>query len=574
MTILEGALATAARVRSRDRRAELASAWRWIWMRGSIHALLLVAVAGCMYPLVWMFMTSIKTDEELAQSDDLPSLPVFRDHSPYVRDEPAIVTPDDVDPTRFRELLPRLRETAVELTRAALPKQMPPAVDGAAWASSAAAALVSRTLVQLPRQAWRDGDGVVTEKVRALFTPEAIATAVADQLSQLQISALTLSTTDGKIFTLAEAGDASRWRVAAGHGALAPLHDSIRLDYRFASGSDAPVVVTHDFALPPGVLPDDLHKLALAIHADNSWHAIDATLDVGGVHWKSMRTTYLVQNRAQSLSFQPPTFDDTTIRARTWVPLRADGASDRGRNARLSLVLSPSSRVHAIVAKVARNYVRAFDSVPFFAYIGNSLLLVGLTIGGSLFSSAFVAYAFARLSWPGRGVALLLLLSTMMVPPQVTMIPSFLVWRGLGWYNTLNPMWVPAWFGNAFFIFLMIQHMKTIPRELEEAARIDGLGVVQTWWYVIVPQLKPSLAAIAVLSFLGAWNEFMGPLIYLRDQSKFPLSLGLFGMSIDHGADWSMLMAANMLMTVPSIVVFFCFQRYFIEGMTVTGMKG
>lgn len=574
MTILDAVVAPASRVCARDRRAALARAWRWVWRRGSIHALLLVAVAGCMYPLVWMFMTSIKTDEELAQSDDVPSLPVFRDHSPYVRDEPTIPTLDDVDPTRFRELLPRLRETAAELTRAALPTPVPPAVDGAAWASSAAMALVSRTIVQLPRQAWREGDDVVTEKVRALFTPEAVATAVSGQLSQLEISALTLSTTDGKLFTLAEAGDASRWRVAAGHGALVPSHDSIRVDYRFASGSDAPVVLTQEFTLPPGVQPGDLHKLALAIHADNSWHAIDATLDVGGVHWKSMRTTYLVQNRGQSLSFQPPTFDDTTIRARTWVPLRADGVSARGRNARLSLVLSPSSRAHAIVAKVARNYVRAFDSVPFFQYIGNSLLLVGLTIGGSLFSSAFVAYAFARLTWPGRGVALVLLLSTMMVPPQVTMIPSFLVWRGLGWYNTLNPMWVPAWFGNAFFIFLMIQHMKTIPRELEEAARIDGLGVVQTWWYVIVPQLKPSLAAIAVLSFLGAWNEFMGPLIYLRDQSKFPLSLGLFGMSIDHGADWSMLMAANMLMTVPSIVVFFCFQRYFIEGMTVSGMKG
>jgi len=276
----------------------------------------------------------------------------------------------------------------------------------------------------------------------------------------------------------------------------------------------------------------------------------------------------------QSMSFQPPTFDDTTVRARTWVPMRADGASDRTRNARLTLVLSPSSTFRAVTAKVQRNYLRAFDSVPFFQYVGNSLLLVGLTIAGALFSSAFVAYAFARLAWPGRGLALVLLLSTMMVPSQVTMIPSFLIWRRLGWYNTLNPLWVPAWFGSAFFIFLMIQHMKTIPRELEEAARIDGLGIVQTWWYVIVPQLKPTLAAIAIMSFLGAWNEFMGPLIYLRDQSKFPLSLGLFGMRLDSGADWSMLMAANMLMTLPSIVVFFGFQRYFIEGLTVSGMKG
>ena len=227
-----------------------------------------------------------------------------------------------------------------------------------------------------------------------------------------------------------------------------------------------------------------------------------------------------------------------------------------------------------MTAKVERNYLRAFDSVPFLQYVGNSLLLVTLSMAGFLFSSAFVGYAFARLSWPGRGVALVLLLSTMMVPAQVTMVPSFLIWRSLGWYDTLYPLWVPAWFGSAFFIFLMIQHMKTIPRELEEAARIDGLGILATWWYVIVPQLKPTLAAIAIMSFLGIWNEFMGPLVYLRDQTKFPLSLGLFGMRLDQGADWSMLMAANILMTLPSVLVFFGFQRYFIEGMTVTGIKG
>jgi multiple sugar transport system permease protein len=272
--------------------------------------------------------------------------------------------------------------------------------------------------------------------------------------------------------------------------------------------------------------------------------------------------------------FQPPTFDDTTMRARTWVPLKADGPSERARNARLEVVLEPSSTLGAVFAKIANNYRRAFDSVPFVRYVGNSLLLVVLSMIGFLFSSAFVGYAFARLSWPGRSVALVLLLSTMMVPPQVTMIPSFLIWRGIGWYDTLYPLWVPAWFGSAFFIFLMVQHMKTIPKELEEAARIDGLGIVATWWYIIVPQLKPTLAAIAIMSFLGTWNEFMGPLVYLRDQAKFPLSLGLFGMRVDQGADWSMLMAANMLMTLPSVLVFFGFQRYFIEGMTVTGMKG
>jgi ABC-type glycerol-3-phosphate transport system permease component len=235
--------------------------------------------------------------------------------------------------------------------------------------------------------------------------------------------------------------------------------------------------------------------------------------------------------------------------------------------------IEPSSTVRGLYEKAARNYARAFQSVPFWTYVGNSVLLVALVVVGSLFSSAFVAYAFARLNWPGRSAALIVLLSTMMLPGQVTMIPSFLIFRELGWYNTLNPLWIGAWLGNAFFIFLMIQQLKTVPKELEEAARIDGLNALRIWWYIIVPQVRPILAAISIMSFLGAWNEFMGPLIYLRDQSRFPLGLGLFGMRVDQGGDFGMMMAGNLLMTLPAILVFFFFQRYFIQGMTVTGMK-
>jgi multiple sugar transport system permease protein len=547
---------------------------RWALDKGWIHVLLVTGVAVCLYPLLWMFMTSVKTDEEIGQEAVLPVIPSFRDHSPYVR-EPAEVTPPlDVDPARFAAALPSLRELTISIALSELVSHPTP-VDAQAWAVASASSLLNRGLRQITRQAWEHGPEAVSREYRELLTPEVVRAEVSAQLCRVELSTLTLRALDGHLFTIASpAGGSIAWRVASGDASLVPTGDGLRVDYRFGSGGDAPVVLVDDFELPEGVEPADLHKLVLAIRPDDSWHEIDATLDLGGTHWKSTRTTHLVQNRAQSISFQPPTFDDTTIRARTWVPLRADGRSDRMRNARLTLTLSPTSRLGAIGAKIYRNYRRALDSGPFLQYVANSLVLVALTVAGSLFSSAFVAYAFARLAWPGRAVALVLLLSTMMVPPQVTMIPSFLVWRGLGWYNTLNPMWVPAWFGNAFFIFLMIQHMKTIPRELEEAARIDGLGVVQTWWYIIVPQLRPSLAAIAVMSFLGAWNEFMGPLIYLRDQSKFPLSLGLFGMRIDYGADWSMLMAANVIMTVPTILVFFRFQRYFIEGITVTGMKG
>jgi ABC-type glycerol-3-phosphate transport system permease component len=541
---------------------------RWIARKGWVHVLLLTGVVVCVYPLVWMFLTTVKTDEELGGDDALPAIPAFRDSSPYVRDEVAVQRLDDVDGARFSSLLPTLRGLATSAVIARLPARAPDSVDSDRWALSAASVLLYRTIRQMPRQVWDESPEAVAGAYRELLTPDAITAAISDQLARLELSGLTLRALDGRQFALGAGG----WRVESGSCSLVDEGPVTRVDYRFESSDAPPLVLVHDLALPDGVAPSDIHKLVVSMRADDSWHGVDATLDAGGVHWASTRTTYLAQNRPQSISFQPPGFDDTTMRAHTWVPLRADGSS--AGPGRLELRISPSSRLRAIGAKVERNYRRAFDSVPFFRYVGNSLVLVALTMAGAVFSSAFVAYAFARLSWPGRGVALVLLLSTMMLPSQVTMIPSFLVWREIGWYNTLNPLWVPAWLGNAFFVFLTIQHMKTIPRELEEAARIDGLGAVQTWWYVIVPQLKPTLAAIAIMSFLGAWNEFMGPLIYLRDQSKFPLSLGLFGMRIDQGADWSMLMAANVMMTLPSIVIFFAFQRYFIEGMTVTGMKG
>jgi ABC-type glycerol-3-phosphate transport system permease component len=544
---------------------------RWVAAKGWIHVLLITGVIGCVYPLVWMFLTSIKTDEELGRTEMVPAVPTFRPQSPYVRDDVRPAKPDELDPARFAAALPALREQAAAAVRANVPKDVPASVDVDRWVASAASALVERGVSQLPKQLWDEGGERLAQRFAEYLAPDAVGAALSNQLCRFELSPLTLRTLDGRLYKLEASGG---WRVASGAASLAPSGEVVRLDYRFSSGWDDPVVLTYDFALPDGVDGSDIHKVFLSMRADDTWHGLDATLDVGKTHWKSMRTTYLAQNRLQSVSFQPPTFDDTTVRARTWVPLRAEGPSDRARNARLELTVTPSSTLGAVVAKIENNYRRAFNSVPFVRYVGNSLILVVLSMAGFLFSSAFVAYAFARLSWPGRGVALVLLLSTMMVPPQVTMIPSFLIWRNLGWYDTLYPLWVPAWFGSAFFIFLMIQHMKTIPRELEEAARIDGLGIVATWWYVIVPQLKPTLAAIAIMSFLGVWNEFMAPLVYLRDQSKFPLSLGLFGMRIDQGADWSMLMAANVLMTLPSVLVFFGFQRYFIEGMTVTGMKG
>jgi multiple sugar transport system permease protein len=552
---------------------------RYIAERGWAHLTLLCGVGIFLFPFVWMLGVSMKTDEEVTSGRLLPTLPIFRAQSPYVRDMPVTPRPQDVSASSWDEVLPMLTQAA----RLALEKIPLPAgtqsTDAKALRDTAATYLVGELQGKLDVTLWAQPP----EKVLAAFVPlldePTLSGAMDDCQGRLEFRGLNVRSLDAHIFPLSSGSDiATQWTVESGPGELVAVPGKAAcLRYHFKSPDDSPIVLRYDFDFP--VDPDQLHKLVLSMKGDDSWHRIDAALDVGTKHWDSDLTSYIAQNRAGSIMFQPPGFDDQTYQPKIWIPLKPVDrpAVVRGTGsypANLRLTIRPSSTVQAIYGKMQRNYLRAFRSVPLWTYVGNSVLLVALQMVGSLFSAAFVAYAFARLHWPGRSVAFAILLSTMMLPGQVTMIPSFMIWKSLGWYNTLNPLWIGSWFGSAFFIFLMTQNMKTIPRELEEAARIDGLNPLQTWWYIILPLVKPTLAAIAIMVFMGAWNEFMGPLIMLRDQAKFPLSLGLFGMKVDQGADWPLIMAGNMLMTAPVILIFFLFQRYFIEGVTVSGMKG
>ncbi len=565
---------------------------RWGW----IHALLLLSVWMFLFPFFWMLATSIKTDEEVSEAAILPQLVTFRPTSPYVRPAVEPIRPADVTIDRWTETLPQLTEIAsaavVKYQAARPPQQCIAEFSDSDHARSAAAVLVNNAVARIDRRLWTGADGPLLEEFGSQMNDRAVVAALSDSLARIELSGFQLRTLDLHIYNLTDAAEfATTWRIESGPAKLFKTGDTTLLSYHFDSPSSEPVVLRHDFDLPPGMKPEDLHKVILSTSADNSWHRFDMTLDMAGQRWASTETNHIAQYRPMSLLFQPPTFDDELMRAKIWTTIRriepspAVGPKSKIQNpksaegipATLRLTLTPSSTFGANVAKVVRNYDRAFKSVPFWRYISNSMLLVVLCTTGSLFSASFVAYAFARLNWPGRSVAFMILLATMMLPGQVTMIPGFMIWRGLHWYNTLNPLWVPAFFGGAFFIFLMTQHMRTIPKELEEAARIDGLNAVQSWYYIILPNVTPTLAAIAILSFMGAWNEFMGPLIYLRDQAKFPLSLGLYGLGLlrtQAGSDWTVVMAGNMLMTVPVVVVFFLFQRYFVQGMTMTGMKG
>ena len=224
------------------------------------------------------------------------------------------------------------------------------------------------------------------------------------------------------------------------------------------------------------------------------------------------------------------------------------------------------------------NYSDALEFLPEetrggLIYLWNTVYVTILRIVGILLSSSLVAYSFARLRWPGRDPLFLVLLATMMLPGAVTMIPVYLIFRSLGWIDTLRPLWAPAFFGGGFSVFLLRQFFLTIPTDLEDAAKIDGCGYFGIYWRIMLPLIKPALAALTIMTFMAAWNDFMGPLIYINSPEKMTLAYALQLFQGAHGAEYGLLMAASTLVMLPVLIVFFFTQRYFIQGITLTGIK-
>jgi multiple sugar transport system permease protein len=221
-----------------------------------------------------------------------------------------------------------------------------------------------------------------------------------------------------------------------------------------------------------------------------------------------------------------------------------------------------------------RNYPEALAYMNFGHLLRNTLLVALLNTIGTIFSSAFVAYGFSRFRFKGSNLLFGVLLATMMLPFQVTMIPLFLLFQRIGWLNTYYPLVVPAFFANPFFVFLLRQFFLTLPRELDDAARVDGANPLQIWWRIMLPLAYPALATVTVFSFLGSWNEFIMPLIYLTDQKLYTLSLGLSVFKSSFTTRWGYLMAASVTMTLPPLLLFFATQRFFVRGIALTGIKG
>lgn len=221
------------------------------------------------------------------------------------------------------------------------------------------------------------------------------------------------------------------------------------------------------------------------------------------------------------------------------------------------------------------NYPAALTFLPFGRYFANSLFIAGAAIVGTLLSCTLVAYGFARIAFPGRDILFMVLISTIMLPATVRLIPTFLLYNEIGWLNTYLPLIVPAFLGNPFSIFLLRQFFRSIPEELADAARIDGCTEMGILVRIFIPLSGPALAVITIFTFQHEWNDFMGPLIYLNEERLRTLALGLYYfLSFEGVTHWNEMMAAATVMVLPILIVFAFFQRYFIQGVTLTGIKG
>lgn len=220
------------------------------------------------------------------------------------------------------------------------------------------------------------------------------------------------------------------------------------------------------------------------------------------------------------------------------------------------------------------NYPDAFHYIPFLQYLGNSFYIAAANVVAIVLSCSLIAYGFARIQWPGRDALFVVVLATLMIPAEVVLIPQYVLFRQLNWVNTFNPLILPALTGSPVYVFLLRQYFLTLPYELTAAGKVDGANEFQIYWRIIMPLSRPALTAVAILTFVSQWNSFLGPLIYLNDSRLYTLAIGLTGFFSSHGGEWSLLMAAVIIMILPVLVLFFVFQRNFIEGIQLTGRNG
>lgn len=553
-------------------------------LRATVHGALLLGCAAFSLPFVWLVGTSFKYEEELLASPPrwTPAIPANVERSPYLTDEhsPAMEPPEEA--TDWATVEPKLKEAIWQRAKPLLDSQTAGAFSESTLRESIVRALWPRATGGISPELWRGPLDPLAAAVGKRVDQESVAGAWDAIYNGVALRDVTVTDDDGITRRLGDDPSyLNLWKVVQGDAAVhAPASGPLSLTYNISS--DPRVILAADLPLP--VSPDKLLSVTLPIKQDRSWHSLKVALEFDGKRYVASDNFYLGQRRWQEFTFRLAHKDDRDERDVGVWPLVPSNDANNGSTSpafsepgkfRLTLTIDRASHAAATWHKFTSNYVSAYlASGHRWTYVFNSVYLVVLTVLGQVLSCSMVAYAFARLKWPGRDVLFIVLLATMMLPAQVTMIPVFVIFKHLGLYNTLASLWAPSLLGSAVFIFMLRQFMRTIPRELEDAARIDGCSHFGIYWRIILPLTKPALAAVAIFTFMATWNDLLGPLIYINDQRLYPLSLGLFELRTSpRGTDYGMLMAASTLMTIPVMLLFFAGQRYFIEGVTLTGMK-
>lgn len=541
-----------------------------------IYLLLLLGAVIFSFPFVWMACTSVKVDRELFPEKFtlLPMAPSPQVKSPFI----------DQKYPEYRNLPAERRVASILAALTGVVRDqhivLPADISRTQAEEMITRALYKRLSLRLAPEVWEGSTEKIAAAGKELLTPELAAEFFSNVYRRLELGLLTARSTELAVERLggntpySQRMDNLTPKVATLTDTKAENDPVAVVSYNFANGNT--VRLSKTFTL--GFKATDLQQLQLVMRPDDTWHTLWLTVERNGKKFVAERPAVLANFTSTTVTWQEYGPDDKALKEKTWIVLKpVEGAVSTvtdPNQLKLTFELRRSSLREALWNKITRNYITTLDQIPFWRYVRNSLFVVITSILLATFISSLVGYAFARLNWPGRDFCFLLMLATMMIPGQVTMIPHFLIWKSVGAYDTLTPLWLGSAFGSAFFIFLIRQTLKGIPHDLEDAARIDGCGFWRIYWNIMLPLIRPSLAAIAIFTFMGSWNDFMGPLIYIFDQRLYTLAFGLFAFSIQIGGNFALTMAGSLLMTLPVIIIFFFAQKYFIQGVTLTGMKG
>ncbi len=547
-----------------------------------LHAILIGGAVLFALPFLWMVGTSMMSDREMFRPGMhfLPNAPQPRAQSPYLSDQEYPVIPRR--PGIYPSFLWKDQRAAVLGSFRDRVESMkidnPDGFDRDALVTAIFTGVWQKSLEISDPKVWLSMFDNAEPLANSLVTPEMVKEVLERLRRRLCLGHVSIRTAQFQHRQLAAGvAPADLWKPVTGNIRLQPIQDDGRpcalAHYDFDQAGRWQLSAEMDSPVPA----DQVRTLSIAMRQDETWHHYSVTVESAGRRWQSDEPLYLGGTQWQEVllkKWDPDNYNVYEPHPWTWLKESADGSSfNDGNRVRVTLAATRATPLEAWYGKAMHNYRLSWKYVPMWRYAATSFALVALNIVLMVLSSSLAAYAFARLQWPGRDFLFVVLLGTLMIPHQVTLIPGFIIMKSLGWYNTLQPMWIGAAFGSAFNIFLLRQFMKGIPTDLEDAARIDGCGFLRIWWHIMLPLVKPTLAAIAVFTFIGTWNDFMTPLIYLNDQRLYPLSLGLFQLQTILGTNYSMMMAASIIMTLPVIAVFFLAQKYFVQGITLTGMK-